>query len=307
VLLATFNSSRFIAEQLASLVNNTAHFELHWLDDHSSDNTREQVRSCCRKLQIDLREWHRPARLRVPAAFFALLDQVEADAYLFCDHDDIWQPGKIDATLAALPVHGPARLCFSEPLVFPDGALSQCKPYFAVADIQYSNSPARAFWNNPAVGNTIGFNRALRDHFLPTSAIAREKAVMHDWWMYLLACSCGEALFLPGVPTTLYRQHSTNVFGARGEITFLLAWRRLQVHRFQAARQAEGFIEVARFLPQSPRLERLAACARLFAGVHQRQSAAQLIRLIRAGGLPADFARMILFAAASLLFDATPA
>jgi len=57
----------------------------------------------------------------VPGTFFQLLECVDADIYLFCDQDDIWQRGRIDATVAhLLPDLASPVLCSSDPLMFYD-------------------------------------------------------------------------------------------------------------------------------------------------------------------------------------------
>src|ERR1044072_6774136 len=91
ILLATYNGGRFIEPQIRSLKENTTPFTLHWLDDHSTDHTREAGRDAARRSASPLKAWHQPQRQEVPAAFFRLLESVDADIYLFCDQDDIWQ------------------------------------------------------------------------------------------------------------------------------------------------------------------------------------------------------------------------
>ena len=122
VLLATYNGARFIEPQINSFKENATPFTLHWLDDHSTDNNRDAVRASALRSGIDFREWHQPQHWGYPGAFFQLLECVDADIYLFCDQDDIWQPGKIDATVAdLLPDISSPALCFSDPLIFEDG------------------------------------------------------------------------------------------------------------------------------------------------------------------------------------------
>src|SRR5207249_3722411 len=102
LLLATYNGARFVEPQIRSLKENSVPFTLHWIDDHSTDDTRDAVRASALDSRIDFVEWHQPQHKGYPGAFFQLLECVDADIYLFCDQDDIWQPGKIDATVANL-------------------------------------------------------------------------------------------------------------------------------------------------------------------------------------------------------------
>lgn len=287
VLLATFNSARYIEQQIESLRNNTTAFTLHWLDDQSTDQTRALVASAAARFAIPLVAWHQPRKQGVPGAFFELLERVEADIYLFCDHDDIWQPGKIDATVAhLLPGVSRPELCFSEPLVFDDGRLERQCRYFDLAGLTAAGARqlSRSFALNPAVGNTVGFTRPLREIYLESRQIARGHAVMHDWWMYLLALNSGSSHLLADVPTTLYRQHRSNAFGVGWggrRRTLASMWERQQRYRKLVARQARGFLLAAPELEPGPALPVLRAAATLIQTLDRRRSLLQLVTLLR--------------------------
>ena len=287
VLLATFNSSKYIEQQIASLRDNTTPFTLHWLDDQSTDDTRVLVESVTARVGIELVAWHQPLKQGVPGAFFELLDHVQADIYLFCDHDDIWQPGKIDATVADLrPRVDRPELCFSEPLVFDDSRPRELRRYFELAGLTAAASQqlSRAFALNPAIGNTVGFTRPLREIYLGHSAVARGNAVMHDWWMHLLALNLGSSRLLSDVPTTLYRQHRENAFGVGlggRRRTLALMWERQQRYRRLVARQARGFLLAAPGLAPGPALPGLLSAASMMQTLDRRQHLSQLLALLR--------------------------
>src|ERR1700729_1913701 len=90
ILLATYNGAKFVETQILSLKENRTPFTIHWIDDHSTDDTRLIVRECARSAGIPVKEWHIELHLGVPGVFFELLERAEADIYLFCDQDDIW-------------------------------------------------------------------------------------------------------------------------------------------------------------------------------------------------------------------------
>jgi len=290
VLLATYNGARYVEQQIRSLEDNATPFTLHWLDDHSTDNTREIVRATTRTLGIPLKEWHQSRRQGVPNAFFTLLEHAEVDLYLFCDQDDIWQPGKIDATVAslaldlALPV-----LCFSEPLVFQGDDTRTLLRISAVTGLNpvAALDESRMFMSATAYGHTEGFTRSLRDIFIAHKEVAHTHAYMHDLWMYNIALVSGVARMLTNVPTTLYRLHPNSVSNAfsgwRGEGIGRLrvTWKQHQRLRLAIARHARGFALASPTLRPGPKLERGLAVARLVASLDRRQSIAALIRLAR--------------------------
>jgi hypothetical protein len=136
---------------------------------------------------------------------------------MFCDQDDVWLPNKIELSLNHL-----------QKLEAKHGANT---PLLAYTDLKIVNDQLEVIhesmwdytqlipsrdqkWNrlltvNPAVGCTIMFNQALRQLVTPIPA----KAVMHDWWLALIACFFGHLDFIPQA-TMLYRQHQNNVVGA---------------------------------------------------------------------------------------------
>src|SRR5581483_6262488 len=164
ILLPSYNGERYVEEQLRSLKRNNTKFTLQWLDDHSTDDTRRIVRSVARDTGIELREWHQPQRLGVPTVFFELLECVQADIYLFCDQDDIWQPGKIDATVENLlcDLDSPAMV-FTDPLIFKDGEPDRQYRVLELlkVDVQVALQESRMFMTMIGYGHTQGFTRAL--------------------------------------------------------------------------------------------------------------------------------------------------
>jgi glycosyltransferase involved in cell wall biosynthesis len=314
VLLATYNGSQYVESQIRSLRKNTTEFTLHWLDDQSSDDTRNIVRASAHDEEIPVCEWHNPQRQGVPGAFFQLLDCVEADIYLFCDQDDIWQPHKIDATVAnLLPDVASPVLCFSDPLLFYDDEPGVFRRMSELLHIKSSANlnGSRSLMATLTAGQAVGLTRPLRDMFLRHKDIAREHAHMHDWWMCLLANASGTSRLLADVPTTLYRQHGNNVTHAffsrtRGIDRLVSTWRLQHRWRRLISRQARGFILASPTLPQGPKLEPLVAVAHLIATLDRRQSPAALVRLARRGAIVPSWYRMFWLTASCLLSDAKP-
>ena len=313
VLVSTYNGQRFVESQIDSLNRNMTRFTLHWLDDHSTDDTREAVRAAASKAGIDLKEWHQTVRLGVPGAFFLLLERVEADIYLFCDQDDIWQPGKIDAAVRdLLPDLAAPVLCFTDPFMFRDESpetlyrLTQILGATAEAALRES----RAFMPGIIVGHTQAFTRPLRDLFMRHKEIARTHALMHDTWMYLIAAAGGVSRLVPNAPTTLSRRHQHNSSGkfaswkGRGVGRFAITWRQHQLARQCLAQQAEGFILASETLPPGPKLERVLNIARLVATIDRQQSPAQLFQLSRRGVLMPSARLALGLAVACLCSDA---
>lgn len=292
VLLATYNGSQYVTAQIESLKHNVTPFTLHWLDDHSTDNTREVVRAAARNAEIEIAEWHKPQRQGVPGTFFQLLECVEADIYLFCDQDDIWQPGKIDATVANLREDiGLPVLCCTDPLIFRESDPGHCYRALEVfgTDAETAMLESRAFLPVAGWGHTQGFTRPLRDIYVSHKEIARTYAPIHDLWMYAIACASGTVRLLSNVPTTLYRWHTLNVSGGflrwkgKGIGRMSLSWRKLTHIRRRLSRNAQGFILASATIPPSSTLKRILEIAHLVAALERRQSIIEVIRLANQG------------------------
>jgi rhamnosyltransferase len=314
VLLATYNGARHIEQQISSLRDNTTSFTLHWLDDHSSDDTCDKVRASARCSGIELKEWHQPKRQGVPGSFFQLLECVDADIYLFCDQDDIWQPGKIDATVSDLqPDLATPTLCYSDPLLFYE---DEPEVFHRMSKLLHIKSSAdlngsRSLMATLAAGQAVGLTRPLREIFLQHKDIAREHAFMHCWWMHLLANASGTSRLMKNAPTTLYRQHGDNVTGflfnrTRGIKRLASTWRLQHRWRRLISKQARGFILASRTLTPGPKLDPLLAVAPLVAILDRRQSPVALLRLARNGGIVPSWYRMLWLAASCLYSDAKP-
>jgi rhamnosyltransferase len=304
---------RFIEPQLKSLKENATSFTLHWLDDQSTDGTREAIRAIALSFGIELVEWHQEHSQGIPATYFYLLEQAEADIYLFCDQDDIWQPGKLDAFVDDL-VHdlSTPTLCFSEPLVFSNEQptifrrLTDTLRLETTASLQES----RLFMHNPAFGHSTGFTRPLRDLFLKHKDIARKYALMHDWWMYIIAQASGTCRMLYNVPTTLYRRHGKNWSEFAYSIQSARTIRVLRMLRLQQqlrpmyARQARGFILASETLPAGRKLDQFLLLARRVAILDRRQSPIALARLLRSRAMYPDMESMISLSVVCLCSEA---
>ena len=292
ILLATYNGERFIEQQVKSLRANSTSFTLYWLDDHSTDATREAVHAASIGMGIMLKECHQSQRQGVPGSFFTLLECVEADIYLFCDQDDVWQPGKIDATVQTLlPDLAKPAMCFSDPLAFRD---SEPDVHYHMLDLigttaEIALQESKVFLAVVGYGHTVGFTRPMREIFVTHKDIARTHAFMHDLWMYNIAVASGTVRMLADAPTTLFRRHALSASGGiagwrgsgMGRIT--ITWDQHMRLRRCISRHAAGFILASPTLPQGPKLERLLAIAELVSTLDRRQSPLALIRLVRRG------------------------
>ncbi len=207
ILLATYNSEKYLREQLDSILQQDFQdFTLFIRDGGSRDST------------LKILEEYRDPRIRfigsAPSSalknFSALLKHSTAPLTMFSDHDDVWMPDKITRTLAKYQPTDVPTMVFTDAVV-TDSAL---RP-IAKSSMRYRNvDPTRLalrqlLLQNIPAGNTMLINRALWELALPIPP----QAAMHDHWLVLVAAVFGRITFLPD-PTLFYRQHGNNVIGA---------------------------------------------------------------------------------------------
>jgi len=251
ILLATYNGARFLPDQLASLeAQSFTDWRLILRDDGSNDDSVTVVRDWAsrtgRSLQVieDGRQGLGPRD-----NFAALIANSTAPYFALCDQDDVWLPNKLAIMLAAVqageqrsgpdtPVlaicdlkvvdsqlqelHPSYRGCV--PLVMP-------RPDYCVTDIMTYNV---------VTGCASMCNAALRTASLPIPA----EAIMHDWWLGMVAAGFGELVDVPDA-LVLYRQHESNVVGAAPK-KWRDIFRRFLTNTVYFKGSFEAFIEVTR-------------------------------------------------------------
>lgn len=217
ILLATYNSARYLAELLDSLVNQTYRdFTLYVRDDGSTDSTLQILESYQPKFDNMVILYDSVTSRRAMGSFFWMLENIDATYYMFCDHDDIWLPQKVELSLAKIREierdNRPALVCCD--LVVTDSNLNTIGPSLwsymklrpeLLTKLKYAISC------NLFTGCTMIINRAARDISLPISP----RAVMHDSWIGLRVLTAGGDVAWIPTPLILYRQHTDNLFGAQ--------------------------------------------------------------------------------------------
>lgn len=221
ILLSTYNGAQYLKEQLNSIENQTyADWVLYIRDDGSSDGTQQIINQYCQAdARIRFINQENQVNVGVKDSFWQLLQNSEADVYLFCDQDDFWKPNKVELSvqkLTSFDFKTPA-LVFTN-LTVTDENLNVVLDQQLPPDIMKVLSFDRMITDNRVTGCTIGINQALKKIAFDTDTT---KIVMHDWWLALLAKCFGNIEYI-SEPTILYRQHGTNQVGTNQSLTVRL-------------------------------------------------------------------------------------
>ena len=219
ILMPTYNSSVFIREQIDSIINQSyKNWKLFIRDDGSTDNTLEILNAYAQKdKRINVFE-DEDKHLGAKNSFFRLLESVDSEYYMFCDHDDVWLPDKIGITLENyLSVKNSNRnvpIIVHTDLVVVNNDLQMLYPSFWKFS-KFDLMPSFGFKFHCAYNNVTGctmlINRAARDLTIQPP----KSAYMHDSWISLkVSYHKGIIKYIPKA-TILYRQHKENTFGAK--------------------------------------------------------------------------------------------
>lgn len=299
ILLATYNGAAFLPEQLASL-ERQSHTDWHLLvrDDGSRDGSLDVVRDWAQRSgrSVTIIEDGQTG-LGASLNFARLIAASGAPYFACCDQDDVWLDEKLAVMLCALQAQ--------------EATLGAAVPLLAWSDLQvvdrelapiaasfrrYSRRPVlqpgrvvpQLMLHNVVTGCASLGNAALRKAALPVPPAA----MMHDWWMALVAAGLGQLVDVPQ-PTILYRQHGGNTLGAVANDPLSLArW---------VLRDADHALARTRRL-----LAGTQAQAGAFAEIHRAELAPEMVELLTDyAQLPASSwpARKAFFARHRLLAD----
>lgn len=219
ILLATYNGEAWLEEQIRSLrAQKHGDWTLFVRDDGSTDRTLSLLRDLA-AADARIRIFEPDGeRLGASGSFGRLLERVpSADAYFFCDQDDVWVEHKVSDSLALLaeaeeavgnrvPVALHTDLELVGPRLEPLHPSHKRRMGFRARD---PDPFPRLLAQNFVTGCTMVINPALREAALPIP----DGVLMHDWWLALLAASMGRLVYWDHA-TVRYRQHGGNVSGA---------------------------------------------------------------------------------------------
>ena len=217
ILLATYNSEKYLRQQLDSLFNQSyKDWRLIVRDDLSSDRTIELLNEYSAKYPNKMKIIPNDGKsLKSYLNFIELLKSADSDYYMFCDHDDVWLPNKIELSIKRMrevEKHNTPVIVHTDMKVV-DENLNIIHPSFW----KYSNllpehtSFVEMVLCNSANGCTMLFNQKAKEVSIQNVKYAK----MHDILLnQSVSANCGiiSAIY---EPTVLYRQHSDNVVGAQ--------------------------------------------------------------------------------------------
>lgn len=210
ILMSTYNGEKFVAEQIESIQKQKFQdWNLIIRDDGSKDTTCEIAD---RFVSADSRiRLIRAENVGVIQSFFELVKMEAADFYFFADQDDYWLPEKLDIILKEAQKHDNTRpIMYYTDLKVVDKQLTILSESMIKSQSGHANTQlVQELTENTVTGGASMINHALANLWKTTDHI-----IMHDWYLAVLASALGELIYI-NQATHLYRQHDSNVLGAR--------------------------------------------------------------------------------------------
>ena len=228
ILLAVYNGEKYLEEQIQSIISqDTDDWHLTISDDGSTDSSAKIIESYVEKYPSKMTRVFSGKHFgSARDHFFWLMSQCNSSYIQFCDQDDIWHKDKV-RLLHEEMIKVEIEYGTTVPvLVFSDQNVvdSELKILAtSLMKLQQQNSNGTDYRNiifqNIVSGCTMEINGALAALAGKCNEITN--AIMHDWWLAIVATKFGRIAYLPQ-PTIDYRQHEYNDVGAKntGSLTY---------------------------------------------------------------------------------------
>ena len=221
ILLATYNGSRYIKQQIESISLQSDVKPLLFIsDDNSSDNTLELVQHYCKLYDLDffiidrhIGPWSNFAGSA--NNFFHLISSVKLPSSIrwvaFSDQDDVWESDHLSRAVSRLNCD-PLSAGYSSCVVafWPNGKRNFLKKHGYISRFNHlfeSPGPGCSIVIRVDFFHTI--NRALQEKVALASSIQ-----YHDWLIFAFARSLNWSWIIDEKSSLFYRQHDSNVLGA---------------------------------------------------------------------------------------------
>jgi len=221
VLLSTYNGEKFLSDFFESvLAQDYPFFEFYIRDDASTDDTLSILLRYKKRHQSKFHVYAENSCTVGPVDSYKKLLKIALNSrlaspvktyYLYADQDDIWLPNKMKEYADLIKKEGEnVPLLVHSDLKVVDESLNLISE--SLMSFQGLNPRKNKTFHlgmlNTVVGCTMMINQALAE----LCSDQGDEAIMHDWWIGLVASLKGKILYLPK-RLVHYRQHDSNVCG----------------------------------------------------------------------------------------------
>ena len=214
VVLASYNSEKYISQQLDSILSQSWPCNIHIFDDASTDGSVQLIQKKYLKYKNITLTTNKKnlGYVRNFEQGIKMVHELGANYIALSDQDDIWKADKLQkmmATLLTSELNEP-KLAYSDLRMINSDSTVIHQSYFKYRGYASrlsgsTHSLPIALGQNGVMGNTILMNRQLVELALPFPNHLHS----HDYWISLIAQLHGKCFFIKEALVD-YRIHETN-------------------------------------------------------------------------------------------------
>lgn len=212
VAMCTYNGSRFLQEQLDSIVGQTCPpDEIVICDDGSSDDTMGIADKCLADWPGTVHIERNAQNLGFVKNFEKAIGLCHGDIIFLSDQDDVWHREKIEVMMHAFEEHPEAAMVFHDAALV-DQDLKPLYPSFWKNTLEFdyrlflNHDYKRLYASNVVQGSACAFKKQVYEKAAPFYGD------FHDEWLALVSLTIGEIVPIPK-SLMKYRQASNALGG----------------------------------------------------------------------------------------------
>lgn len=236
ILLSSYNGSRFIREQLNSIIDQKdVNLNVIIRDDGSTDDTTDIIEGF-ENNKINLIKSN---NIGATNSFLQLIKSADiSDYYAFSDQDDYWEIQKIKAAIEKLKDYTDISAVYSSNTTLVDKNLKFIKK--EAKDVK--TDLGSAIVKNYATGCTMVFNKKAMETIKKGVEV---DVPFHDWWINLIVLATGGISIFDNSSYVKYRQHGDNVVGGTENLIVRYKQRMKKFNKpYHREKMAEKLIEI---------------------------------------------------------------
>lgn len=207
IALATYNGSKYLREQLDSiLAQSMDDFEVVACDDCSTDETPQILQEYASR-DSRFKVYQNAKNLGFKKNFEHILSLCKGEFIAFCDQDDIWEPNHLEILYKNI---GDNYCIGANSLIINENGISQNKTLLEYWPIHVMPQNGKELFQHELYSNDIqGTASLIRVSLIKQALPIPEDIKYHDYWFALVA-GLNEKCKYIGDVVLKYRRHSNN-------------------------------------------------------------------------------------------------
>ncbi|MFD0700102.1 glycosyltransferase [Myroides pelagicus] len=219
VLLASYNGSKYIVEQVKSILDQEGVVvDLEIRDDSSTDDTVDKIKKLYFGLKINVNNTGTGSAACNFLKMIELLDFKESFDYVsFADQDDLWLPQKLKSAIDLLEATNSVLYCSN----LTKWDIS--KNVYSLLKKDYKQEKFDFLFEGGSAGCTYVFSRDFASKLqsmLKNVDYLSWSNLSHDWLVYFYARLQKLPVVIDGDSYIHYRLHGNNVHGHLNQLSF---------------------------------------------------------------------------------------